>query len=252
MQAHQIMSRRVVTIRPESSVADAIRLMLSHHFSGLPVTDAAGKLVGIVCESDFLRRTEIGTEHTRKRLLSLLLGTDRIAREFVKEHGQKVEQVMTPDPVTVAEHTPLDEIAALMERRKLNHVPVMHEGRIVGIITRSDFVSAVAGPLAKVPGSLEDDNQIRQAALAAMSDAAWHPCGLNISVRDGVVTLRGVVRSETARQAAVVACETIPGVREVEDRLCLETLRPDPEEDYGGGDIASLQAEPSTIDDEPL
>ncbi|MCS3726031.1 CBS domain-containing protein [Bradyrhizobium betae] len=252
MQAHQIMSRRVVTIRPESSVADAIRLMLSHHFSGLPVTDAGGKLVGIVCESDFLRRTEIGTQHARKRLLSLLLGTDRFAREFVKEHGQKVEQIMTPDPVTVAEDTPLDQIAALMESRRVNHILVMHEGRIVGMITSSDFVSAVAGPLTKVPGSLEDDNQIRQSALAAMSDAAWHPSGLNISVRDGVVTLRGVVRSEAARQAAVVACETIPGVLEVEDRLCLQTLRADPEDDYGGGDIASLPAETSTADDEPL
>lgn len=252
MQAHQIMSQPVVTISPESSVANAIQLMLSHHFSGLPVTDAAGKLVGIVCESDFLRRTEIGTEHVRRRLLSLLLGADRIAREFVKEHGQKVEQVMTPDPVTVAEDTPLGEIAALMECRRVNHIPVMHEGRIVGMITRSDFVSAVAGPLTKVPGSLENDNQIRQSVLAAMSDAPWHPSGLNVSVRDGVVTLRGVVRSEAARQAAVVACETVPGVLAVEDRLCLQTLRADPEDDYGGGDIVSLPAETSTADDEPL
>jgi BON domain len=120
------------------------------------------------------------------------------------------------------------------------------------MITRSDFLSAVAGPLTGAPGAPEDDNQIRRAALAAMAGAAWQPVGLNVSVSNGVVTLRGVVNSENSRQAAVVACETVPGVREVEDRLCLQSLRPDPEDDYGGGDIASLQAEPSTIDDEPL
>lgn len=252
MQAHQIMSRRVITIRPESSIADAIRVMLAHHISGLPVTDSAGRLVGIVCESDFLRRSEIGTEHKRKRLLSILLGADRIAREFVKEHGRTVEQVMTPVPETVIEQTPLQEIAALMERRNLNHVPVMRADRVVGIITRSDFLSAVAGPLTSAPAGLEDDNQIRRSVLAAMAGAAWQPIGLNVSVRGGVVTLRGVVKSETSRRAALVACETVPGVREVEDRLCLQPVRPDPEDDYGGGDIVSLQAEPSTIDDEPL
>lgn len=252
MQAHQIMSRRVVTIRPELPVVEAIRLMLSHHFSCLPVTDAAGKLVGIVSEGDFLRRGEIGTQHSHTRLLSLLLGTDRAAREFVKEHGQRVEQIMTRDPITVTEATPLDQIAALMERRRIDHVPVMHDNRIVGMITRSDFVSAVAGPLTRVAGGLEDDSQIRQSVIAAMSDEPWHPCGLNVSVRDGVVTLRGIVRSEDARRAAVIACQTVPGVRGVEDRLYLQTLRPDPEDDYGGGDIASLQAESSTADDEPL
>jgi CBS domain-containing protein len=252
MQAHQIMSRRVITIHPESSVAHAIQTMLAHHISGLPVTDATGKLVGIVCESDFLRRTEIGTEHTRKRLLAILLGADRIAREFVKEHGRKVEQVMTHAPETVGEHASLEEIAALMERRNLNHIPVMRDHRIVGIITRSDFLSAVAGPLTNPSTGQEDDNQIRRSALAAMAGAAWQPVGLNVSVNSGIVTLRGVVKSESARQAAIVACATVPGAREVEDRLCLQSVRPDPEDDYGGGDFVSLQAEPSTFDDEPL
>ncbi|WP_249166231.1 CBS domain-containing protein, partial [Bradyrhizobium diazoefficiens] len=67
MRAHQIMSRQVVSIRPEAPITDAIKVMLAHHISGLPVVDSADNLVGIICESDFLRRSEIGTEHERNR-----------------------------------------------------------------------------------------------------------------------------------------------------------------------------------------
>jgi CBS domain-containing protein len=252
MRAHQIMSRRVVTIRPEASIADAIKLMLAQHISGLPVVDSNGKLVGILCESDFLRRTEIGTEHERNRLLTILLGADRIAGEFVKEHGRKVEQVMTRQPATSGEQTPLEEIADLMERRRLNHVPVLRDDRIVGIITRSDFLSAVAGPLTGASGYSEDDNQVRRSILAALARVPWQPVGLNVSVKDGAVTLRGVVKGENAHRAVVVACENVRGVRQVDDRLCLQSTQPDPEDDYGGGDFVSLQAEPSALDDEPL
>ncbi|WP_334265860.1 BON domain-containing protein [Bradyrhizobium symbiodeficiens] len=78
------------------------------------------------------------------------------------------------------------------------------------------------------------------------------PIGLNVSVKDCAVTLRGVVRGENAHRAVVVTCENVPGVRRVDDRLCVQSTRPDPEDDYGGGDFVSLQMEPSTLDDEPL
>ena len=252
MRAHQIMSRRVVTIRPEAPIADAAKVMLAHHISGLPVVDSSGKLVGILCESDFLRRTEIGTEHARNRLLRILLGAERIAGEFVKEHGRKVEEVMSRQPVTITERTPLAELADLMQRRHLNHVPVMREDRVVGIITRSDFLSAVAGPLTGASGYSETDNAVRRAVLVALARIPWQPVGLNLSVKDGTVTLRGVIRGENAHRAVVVACENVPGVREVDDRLYLQSTQPDPEDDYGGGDFVSLQTEPSTLDDEPL
>ncbi|KRQ03172.1 CBS domain-containing protein [Bradyrhizobium manausense] len=252
MRAHQIMSRRVVTIRPNAPVADAVKVMLAHHISGLPVVDPAGTLVGILCESDFLRRPEIGTAHERNRLLTMLRGADRTAAEFVKEHGRTVEQVMTRQPVSTTEQAPLVEVADMMERRHLNHVPVMRGERIVGIITRSDFLSAVAGPLTSASGYSGDDGQIRRSVLAALAGTPWQPVCLNVSVKDGTVTLRGVVRGENAHRAAIVACENVAGVRAVEDRLYLQSDRPDPEDDYGGGDFVSLQAEPSTLDDEPL
>ena len=252
LRAHHIMSRRVLTIRPEAPVADAVKLMLEHHISGLPVVDAAGNLVGILCESDFLRRSEIGTEHEPNRLLSMLLGTEWVAGEFVKEHGRRVEQVMTRQPVTASEQAQLDEVADMMERRHTSHIPVMRDDRIVGIITRSDFLSAVAGPLTGASGYSGSDNHLRRSVLAALAKSPWQPIGLNVSVKDGAVTLRGVIRGENAHRAVVVTCENVTGVRRVDDRLGVQSIRPDPEEDYGGGDFVSLQTEPSTLDDEPL
>jgi CBS-domain-containing membrane protein len=175
-----------------------------------------------------------------------------IAAEFVKEHGRTVEQVMTRQPVSTTEQAPLVEVADLMERRHLNHVPVMRGERVVGIITRSDFLSAVAGPLTSASGYSSNDSQIRRSVLAALTRMPWQPTCLNVSVKGGTVTLRGVVRGENAHQAVIVACENVAGVRAVEDRLYLQPDRPDPEDDYGGGDFVSLQMEPSTLDDEPL
>jgi CBS-domain-containing membrane protein len=182
----------------------------------------------------------------------MLLGSDRIAGEFVKEHGRKVEEVMTRHPVSITEQAPLSEIADLMERRRLNHVPVMRDERIVGIITRSDFLSAVAGPLTSASGCSEDDNQLRRSVFAALARIPWQPVALNVSVKDGTVTLRGVISGENAHRAVTVACENVPGVRAVDDRLCLQSAHPDPEDDYGGGDFVSLPVEPATLDDEPL
>jgi len=90
MRAHQIMSRSVVTVTPETSVVAAAKLMLEHHISGLPVVNAAGELVGIVSDGDFLRRAEIGTERRRGRWLGLLVGHDRVAADFVHAHGRAV------------------------------------------------------------------------------------------------------------------------------------------------------------------
>ena len=101
MRAHQIMTRDVITVAPHTSILDAANIMLRCHFSGLPVLDENGSLKGIVSESDFLRRIEIGTTRTRSGLLQFFSGVGRSAADFVHERGRKVEDVMTRDPVVV-------------------------------------------------------------------------------------------------------------------------------------------------------
>ena len=117
MRAHQIMTKPVITVDPDTTIVEAARIMLARHISGLPVVDATGKLVGIVSEGDFIRRREIGTGRRRGRWLKFILGPGESAWDFVHENGRRIDEVMTPSPVTVTEGTTLAEIADLMERR---------------------------------------------------------------------------------------------------------------------------------------
>jgi CBS domain-containing protein len=220
MRAHQIMTRQVITIGPDTPIAEAAATMLKNHVSGLPVVDAAGKLIGIVSEGDFLRRTEIGTQRTRSRWLQFLLGPGKTATEFVQQQGRKVSEVMTLDPCTVTESTPLPEVVQLMEKRRVKRLPVMRGDQIVGIVTRANLLQAVAGLARDIPDPTADDDHIRERIIAAIEKADWRPFGLGVTVRDGVVHLHGVIVDEASRQAAVVAAENVQGVKEVHDHLC--------------------------------
>ncbi len=251
MRAYQIMSHQVITVGVDASVADAIITMLAHHISGLPVVDSAGRLVGIVSEGDFIRRAEIGTERKRGRWLTFLAGVDQVALEFAREHGRKVGQIMTANPITIAEDTPLPQIVEAMETHNIKRLPVMRDDKIVGMVTRADFLPAIVSLSRHVEESSRDDDQIRSSVIAAMEPTPWRPCALNIGVHDGIVSLRGVVRSDKARQAAIIAAENVPGVKEVVDHLHKVTYPP-PEDEYGGGDFVSLPEETSTEDDQPL
>ena len=142
MRAHQIMTRSVVTVRPDATILEAANTMLQHHVSGLPVVDAAGKLVGIVSEGDFIRRGEIGTQRKRSRWLTFLMGAD--ATQYVREHGRKVSEVMTHDPLTIAEDATLEEIVNTMEANGIKRMPVMRDGKLVGIVSRANLSAADA------------------------------------------------------------------------------------------------------------
>lgn len=251
MRVRDIMSRNVITIDADASVIDAINMMLSHRISGLPVTDRDGALVGILSEGDFIRRVELGTEMHRGRWLALLAGANQVALDFVRQHGRKVRQIMSPSPVTVAEGTPLEQVVQLMESHGVTRFPVMRGNKPVGMVTRTDFMTAVANLRLDRSSCSAADDQIRDSIVAALAEASWRPCALNVSVHDGVVSLRGSIRSDNARKAAIVAAENVSGVKRVEDHLSKITYPP-PEEDYGGGDFVSLEEEPSTEDDQPL
>ena len=100
MRAHQIMTKYVTTVTPHTTIEDAANIMLRCHLSGVPVVNDEGSLVGIVSESDFLRRTEIGTERKRPAFLQFFASAGKLAADFVHERGRKVEDIMTRDPVT--------------------------------------------------------------------------------------------------------------------------------------------------------
>jgi len=220
MRAHQVMTRPVITVTPDTSIIDAANIMLQRHVSGLPVVDAAGKLVGVVSEGDFIRRSEIGTGRKRGRWLRFILGPGRSASDFVHEHGMKVSEVMTKSPLTITEDTALAEIVQLMEKNHIKRLPVMRGTQVVGIVSRSNLLQAVASLARQVPDPTADDDHIRNRVIDTLEKNDWCPFGLSVIVKDGIVHLNGVITEERSRQAAVVAAETIDGVKKVHDHLC--------------------------------
>jgi CBS domain-containing protein len=220
MKAADIMTHKVVSVSPDTPVAEAVRLMLQDDISGLPVVDKLDQLVGIVTEGDFLRRAETDTERQRQRWLTFLLGPGRLAQEYVHTHGRKIAEVMTPDVVSVTESTPLREVVRLMEHRRIKRVPVIRDGKLVGIVSRANLLRAMASLAGEVVPSNADDSEIRTRLLVELEKQPWVPqASTNILVRDGIVHLWGAIFDEKQRQAMVVAAENMPGVKGVEDHL---------------------------------
>lgn len=220
MKASDVMTRDIISVKPDASVFDAARLMLERNISGVPVTDGAGHLVGIVTEGDFLRRTEMGTQRHRPRWIEFIIGPGKLADEYVHSSGRKVSEVMTPDVYTVQENTPLDEVVRQMERHRIKRLPVMRGNTIVGIVSRSNLIRAFANIAREVKPLSADDAAIRERLLSQLSKERWAPVGtIDIFVRDGVVTLSGAIMDDRERQALHVAAENMPGVKKVEDHL---------------------------------
>ena len=166
MKAGDIMTGRVITISPDATVLEAIDLMTRNHISGLPVIDASGTLVGMVTEGDFLRRAETGTARKRPRWLEFLVGPGRLAEEYVETHARKVGEVMTREPITIAEDTPLDEVVHQMEHRRVKRLPVMRGTQLVGIVSRANLMRALAAIGRATPAPAMTDAAIRKQLLA--------------------------------------------------------------------------------------
>jgi len=221
MRAHHIMTKDWITVTPHTTIEEAAKIMLQTHISGLPVLNAAGTLVGVVSESDFLRRNEIGTGRKRPAWLQFFLGPGKVAAEFVHERGRRVEDVMTPDPITVDEETPLEELVRLMEKNDIKRLPVMSGTTLKGIVTRSNLLQAVASMAHEIPDPTADDDHIRDRIIRTVNKTDWRPIGFEVTVRKGIVHLHGIITNDKARQATIVAAENTAGVKEVHDHLCL-------------------------------
>ena len=218
MQVSDVMTRKVISVVAGETVLKAARLMLQNGISGLPVVDAQDNVVGMVTEGDFLRRSEIGTQRQRPKWLEFVVGPGRIADEYVHAAGRTVEEVMTKDPVTVTEDDTLDTVVELMERRRIKRLPVVRNGKMVGIVSRSNLMRAVVSLArdAEVPAG--GDKTIRDRVLAAFEAQSWAP-QVNVVVKDGIAELWGTIMDERERRACVVTAENIAGVNEVHDHL---------------------------------
>src|SRR5215207_9539880 len=158
-------------------------------------------------------------EQRRSWWLTLIAGESTLAHDYVKIHGRHAKDVMTSDVITVMPTASLAEIAKTLERHRIKRAPVVQDGRLVGIVTRSNLLQALATTDVSKPASL-DDRAIRERLLAALDAQPWgHMLFKNIIVDNGVVHLWGFVEDEEERRALRVAAENTPGVKAVEDHL---------------------------------
>lgn len=218
MQVRDVMTQRVISAGPEESILTAARLMLQNRISGVPVVDPKGALVGIVTEGDFLRRGEIGTARRRPKWLEFLIGPGRLAEEYVHSAGRKVREVMTPDPCTVREDDTLETVVELMERHRIKRLPVMRDGRMVGIVSRANLMHALASLSREAPPPVGDDVDIRDRIIAALAQHRW-AIAINVVVKNGIADVFGTITDEREREACIVTVENVPGVKAVHDHL---------------------------------
>jgi CBS domain-containing protein len=219
MKAFDVMQRQVIVATPDMSIEDAVHLMLAHRVSGLPVLDPAGSVVGILSEGDLLRRVELGTARTTSVWQSWLVGQGREARNYALSHARKVGEAMTASVIFVTPETPLSQVVSLMESHRIKRVPVLENGRLVGILTRSDLVRALERLLSKVDTQPAADAELRRRILDSLKAQRWTPNSLDVKVEHGVAELIGIVTDEAERKAARVLAETTPGIRGVIDHL---------------------------------
>jgi CBS domain-containing protein len=140
MRVEDFMTRRVVTITPDTTLLAAAKLMLEHRVGGLPVLDASARIIGIFSESDLLR--EEGEEGSP--WLRMMVGPDGEPTEPARLAARKVGDVMTRHPITIAPDASIAQACQLLHERRLRRLPVVQGGQLVGMIARADLVRAVA------------------------------------------------------------------------------------------------------------
>jgi CBS domain-containing protein len=219
MKAADVMTAPVISVTPATRTRDAIELMLTHHLSGLPVLNEQGKLVGILSEGDFVRRSELGTEKHRSRFIAFILGPGRAAHDYTKSHARFVRGLMTEEVIAVTEDTSLEDIVSLMEKHTIKRVPVMRDDDVVGMVSRSDLLRALVGA-SRRREEATDDGAIKERILAELAREEWAPSScIGVEVKDGAVDLTGTIFDARQRLALKVAVENTPGVKTVHDKL---------------------------------
>ena len=224
MKAADVMVSNVVTIGPDASVQDVAAILIRNHISALPVVEPGGKIIGIVSEGDLIHRAEAGTEVSRSWWLDILTSDEMRAAEFAKSHAQKVADVMTRSVITSAPDTPLSEIARLLEKNGIKRVPIVKDGKLVGLVSRKNLLQALASlPEKQVPAPAPSDTDLRAKIMAQLDRQTWaRPAFINVLVRDATVELYGMVTTQAEKKAVRVLAEATPGVRAVNDNLMIQ------------------------------
>jgi CBS domain-containing protein len=212
------MTASVATVRPDAKVSEIAKQLLARHISALPVVVDRDKVVGIVSESDLMCRSENETERQSPLWIRMFAEPRDRAHDYIKSHGLHAREIMSRNVISVAEDTPLAEIAETLEKHHIKRVTVLRDGKLVGIVSRANLLQGLVAAGTKTAATASDRD------LKAAIEAAMYAAGLNaeyvsVVVADGVATIWGMVESETEQSALGVAAEEVAGVGRVVNRI---------------------------------
>ena len=220
MKARDVMVSHVITVGPDLNVKAVANTLVANGISAVPVVAIDGSIVGIISEGDLMRRAS-GAERKRSWWLETFTSAEQLMADFAKAHGRKAKDVMTRQVISVDPDTSLQEIADLLEKRGIKRVPVLKDGRLVGIVSRSNLVQALATLGLASVDIAEADEALRKVVVLNLRKLPWTAAMtmVDVIVDRGVVNLWGVVRNEEEKNAIRVAAEGTPGVQAVNDHL---------------------------------
>jgi CBS domain-containing protein len=208
MNIENLMTTHVVTASPETPLKRVARMLTRYRISGIPVCDADGTVLGVVTEADILCKQQ-GFSQEPGGLLGRLF--EKADAEGERILARTAGEAMTTPPVTIAPHASTSEAARIMTTRHINRLPVVHEGRLVGIVSRADLVRAFHRSDAEIEQELTEDVLLQQMWIS--------PHEVEVAVDDVVVTLAGMVENKTQAQLVAAYARRVPGVVDVESRI---------------------------------
>ncbi len=144
--AQDIMTSDPIVVGPETEIPEAVRLLLENNINGVPVVNENNKLVGIICQSDLVamqRKIPLPSLFTLLDSLLPLSSSSRMEKEIKKIAAARVEDAMTRDPLFVERNTSLEELAEIMAIKKYHTLPVVEDGRLVGVVGKSDVLKTL-------------------------------------------------------------------------------------------------------------
>jgi CBS domain-containing protein len=228
MKAADVMVSKVITVGPDTPVNEIANILLSNRISAVPVVDDRKSIIGIVSEGDLIRRVEAGTERRHSWWLELIGDRRQLARDYLKAHATRAADVMTKAVVVATPDMPLAEIATLLERHRIKRVPIVDQGRLVGIVSRANLLQALAALRRDIIVDHKVDDSILRERINTelIAHSLAYASQINIIVHAGVVELWGNAGTQDEKDAIRVAAETVQGVRKVEDHIAVNSPYP--------------------------
>ncbi|KQV66359.1 CBS domain-containing protein [Rhizobium sp. Root1220] len=213
MRVKDVMTTKITKVSPDNGVRQAAQVMLDNHVSGVPVVDDEGRLVGVLSEGDLIRRTEL-ISATITSSEDMALPSEARANAYIRRSSWRVGDAMTPDPVVIDEEASLAHVAKLMHERHIKRIPVVRDGKLVGIVSRADLLQAIL--VALPDDTAGGDEGIQRSIVARFGEnTGLEGLDLSVTVDQGIVHIWGSVESVEFQRAACIVAEGVRGVKGV-------------------------------------